>query len=201
MSAENNWIVANVTSSAQLFHLLRRQAALGGRDEARPLVLMTPKSSMVRNPRMGAPAKEFSEGKFLPLRPQPNFTPNREKATRLLIGSGKVMVEIEDAMEKSDKNFDWLHILRVEQLYPFPEKELQAELDQLPNLEEIVWVQEEPENMGAWDFVDDYLRKLKKDDQTLRVISRPRRAAPAVGIPSFHKAAQSQVIEEALTQN
>lgn len=201
MAAENNWIVAYVTSSAQYFHILRRQAALGGRDEARPLIMMTPKSSMVRNPRMGAPAKDFAEGKFLPLRQQPNFEPNREKATRLLIGSGKVMVDIEEAMDGSDENYDWLHILRMEQLYPFPEKELRAELNRLPNVEEIVWVQEEPENMGAWEFVRDYLRKLKKEDQTLRLISRPRRAAPAVGIPSFHKAAQQSIIEQALRQN
>src|SRR5699024_2746860 len=144
------WIVANVTSSAQLFHIMRRQAALRARDEARPLVMMTPKSSMIRNPRMGSTAVEFSEGKFEPLRVQPNFEPNRKKATRLLIGSGKVMVDIEEEMAHSEEDFDWIHILRVEQLYPFPEKALQAELDQLPNLEEIVWVQEEPQNMGAW---------------------------------------------------
>lgn len=200
-AAENNWIIANVTSSAQLFHILRRQAALRGRNEARPLVMMTPKSSMIRNPRMGAEAKEFSEGKFMPLRQQPNFEPNREKATRLLIGSGKVMVDIEEEMSESKENYDWLQILRVEQLYPFPQKDLKAELDRLPNVKEIVWVQEEPRNMGAWDFVDDYLRDLLKDDQTLRVISRPRRAAPAGGVPSFHKAAQSKIINQALTQN
>lgn len=200
-AAENNWIIANVTSSAQLFHILRRQAALRGRDEARPLVMMTPKSSMIRNPLMGATAKEFSEGKFMPLRQQPNFEPNREKATRLLIGSGKVMVNIEEEMSKSDENYDWLQIVRVEQLYPFPEKELKAELDKLPNVKEIVWVQEEPKNMGPWDFVSDYLRDLKKDDQTLSVISRPRRAAPAGGVPIFHKAAQSSIINQALTKN
>lgn len=200
-AAENNWIVANVTSSAQLFHILRRQAALRGRDEARPLVMMTPKSSMIRNPRMGATAEDFAEGKFMPLRQQPNFEPNHEKVTRLLIGSGKVMVDIEEEMSTSQENYDWLQILRVEQLYPFPEKELRAELDKLPNLKEIVWVQEEPKNMGAWDFVDDYLREMKKADQTLRVISRPRRAAPAGGVPSFHKAAQTKIINQALTQN
>ncbi len=104
-------------------------------------------------------------------------------------------------MSKSDENYDWLQIVRVEQLYPFPEKELKAELDKLPNVKEIVWVQEEPKNMGPWDFVSDYLRDLKKDDQTLSVISRPRRAAPAGGVPIFHKAAQSSIINQALTKN
>ncbi|MHA6251594.1 2-oxoglutarate dehydrogenase E1 component [Oceanobacillus sp. CAU 1775] len=200
-AAENNWIVANVTSSAQLFHILRRQAALKGRDEARPLVMMTPKSSMIRNPRMGSTAEEFAEGNFEPLRIQPNFEPNREKATRLLIGSGKIMVDIEEEMANSEENYDWMHILRVEQLYPFPEKALKEELEQLPNLEEIVWVQEEPQNMGAWDFVDDYLREVLKENQKLRVISRPKRSAPAGGIPSIHKTTQAKIINQAISKN
>lgn len=200
-AAENNWIVANVTSSAQLFHILRRQAALRDRDEARPLIMMTPKSSMIRNPRMGATAEEFSEGKFETLRVQPNFEPKRDKATRLLIGTGKVMVDIEEEMAESDENYDWLHILRVEQLYPFPEKLLVEELKQMPNLKEIVWVQEEPQNMGAWDFVDDYLRDVLEDGQKLRVISRPKRSAPAGGIPSIHKTTQDNIINQALSNN
>ena len=199
-AAENNWIVAYVTSSAQLFHILRRQAALRGREEARPLIMMTPKSSMIRNPRMASTAVEFSEGKFEPLRLQPNFEPTREKATRLVIGSGKVMIDIEEELAHSDENYDWLHILRLEQIYPFPKKELVEELKQMPNLKEIVWVQEEPRNMGAWDFVDDYLREILEEDQTLRVISRPKRSAPAGGIPSVHKTAQNKIIYHALTR-
>lgn len=200
-AAENNWIVANVTSSAQLFHILRRQAALRGRDEARPLIMMTPKSSMIRNPRMGATAEEFAEGKFEAIRVQPNFEPQRETATRLLIGSGKVMIDIEEELSHTDESYDWLHILRVEQLYPFPEKLLREELEKMPNLEEIVWVQEEPQNMGAWDFVDDYLRDVLKEGQKLRVISRPKRSAPAGGIPSVHKTTQNNIIKQALSKN
>jgi len=198
MAAENNWIVANVTSSAQLFHILRRQAALRDREEARPLILMTPKSSLIRHQRMASSAEEFSQGKFQTLRDQPNLEINREKATRLLIGSGKIMVDIEEAMANMDQNFDWLRAVRLEQIYPFPEKALQEELKQLPNLKEIVWVQEEPKNMGAWNFVDDYLRDLLEEGQTLRVISRPNRSAPAGGIPSVHKTAQNKIINLAL---
>nr|WP_245347626.1 2-oxoglutarate dehydrogenase E1 component [Oceanobacillus polygoni] len=198
MAAENNWIVANVTSSAQLFHLLRRQAALRGREQARPLILMTPKSSLIRHPKMSSSAEEFTTGKFKTLRDQPGVETNKESATRLLIGSGKIMIDIEETMEVSDQSFEWLRAIRLEQIYPFPKKALEEELKQLPNLKEIVWVQEEPKNMGAWNFVDDYLRDLLQEGQKLRVISRPSRSAPAGGIPSVHKTAQNKIINQAL---
>lgn len=197
LGAENNWIVANVTSSAQFFHLIRRQAAMRGRVEARPLILMTPKS-LLRNQRVASEAKEFTEGKFKPLRNQPNLKISKKNATRLLIGSGKVMVDIEEAILNSEKNFDFLRVLRLEQLYPFPKKELENVLKELPNVKEIVWVQEEPQNMGGWDFVDDYLRDLLQDGQTLRCIGRPRRSSPAVGIPNVHKTEQNQLVQQAI---
>src|SRR5690625_108340 len=198
MAAENNWIVAHVTSSAQFFHLLRRQAAMRGRAEARPLILMTPKSSLLRNDRIASPAKDFTEGKFLPVRQQPNLKVSKKNATRLLLGSGKVMIDIEDAIEESEENFDWLRALRIEQIYPFPEKELEKELKALPNLEEIVWVQEEPRNMGAWSFVEDYLRELLQDGQTLRYIGRPDRSSPSVGEPNVHKILQDHIVVNAI---
>lgn len=197
MAAENNWIVANVTSSAQLFHLLRRQAAIGGREESRPLVIMSPKS-LLRNQRVASGAKEFSEGKFEPLRQQPNLRVSKKNAKRLLIGSGKVMVEIEEAIDESDDKFDWLRCLRVEQLYPFPEKQLIKELKELPNLEEIVWVQEEPKNMGGWTFIAEYVREMLQDDQTLRYVGRPKRSSPSVGEPNVHRIMQDQIIQEAI---
>jgi len=108
------------------------------------------------------------------------------------------MVDIEDAIDNSETNYDWLRALRLEQIYPFPKKALEKELKQMPNLEEIVWVQEEPQNMGAWNFVDDYLRDLLKDRQRLRYVGRPARSAPAVGLPNVHKHEQSQIVEEVL---
>jgi len=198
MAAENNWIVANVTSSAQLFHILRRQAAMRGEEFARPLILMTPKSSLLRNERVASEAKEFTEGKFKPLRNQPNLKVSKKNAKRLLLGSGKIMIDIEEAIDRSEESFGWLRALRVEQIYPFPLEELKKEVDQLPNLEEIVWVQEEPKNMGSWDFVDDYLRGLLKDGQTLRYIGRQARSSPAVGEPNVHTILQDRIIEEAI---
>ncbi|WP_331713566.1 2-oxoglutarate dehydrogenase E1 component [Lentibacillus sp. JNUCC-1] len=197
MAAENNWIVANVTSSAQFFHLMRRQASMRGREEARPLVVMSPKS-LLRNQRVASSAEEFSEGSFRPLRDQPNLKVSKKNAKRLLIGSGKVMVDVEEAIDEADESFEWLRALRLEQIYPFPAKELEKELKALPNLEEIVWIQEEPKNMGSWDFVDDYLRDLLKEGQTLRYVGRPDRSSPAVGEPNVHKAEQNQIIQEAI---
>lgn len=197
MAAENNWIVANITSAAQFFHLIRRQAAMRDHVVARPLVLMTPKS-LLRNERVASPAIEFTEGKFQPLRKQPKLDTVEDKASRLLLGSGKIMVDIEDAIEKSDENFDWLAAMRIEQIYPFPKEALKRCLQALPNVEEIVWVQEEPKNMGAWNFVDDYLRDLLDDHQTLRYIGRPKRSAPAVGEPNIHRILQSHIVEKAI---
>ncbi len=198
MAAENNWIVANVTSSAQFFHLLRRQAKMRGREEARPLILMTPKSSLLRNPRMASEAKEFADGKFQTIRNQPKLRVSKKNAKRLILGSGKVMVDIEEIIDHSDETYNWLRALRIEQIYPFPKKELAKELKQLPNLKEIVWVQEEPRNMGAWNFVQEYLRDVLKDGQTLRYVGRPEHSSPAVGEPNVHKAEQNKLLEEAL---
>lgn len=197
MAGENNWIVANVTSSAQFFHLLRRQAQMQGREEARPLVVMSPKS-LLRNERVASEAHEFTDGKFMPLRNQPNLRVSKKNATRLVLGSGKVMVDIEDAIVNSEEKFDWLRVLRVEQLYPFPMDQLKKELEQLPNLEEIVWVQEEPKNMGSWRFVLEYLRDLELKDVAIRYIGRPERASTSVGEPNIHKIIQSKVVNDAI---
>src|SRR5699024_7682930 len=175
MAAENNWTVANVTSSAQLFHLLRRQAAMKHTALARPLVIMTPKSSLLRNERVASEMKEFAEGTFKPIIDQPNLKVSKKNAKRLVIGSGKVMIDLEEAIVNSEENFNWLRALRLEQIYPFAKEELAKELKALPNLEEIVWLQEEPKNMGPWTFVADYLRDLLKEGQTLRYVGRKKR--------------------------
>lgn len=197
MAGENNWIVANVTSSAQFFHLLRRQAMMRGREEARPLIVMSPKS-LLRDQRVASEAKEFTEGKFQPIRNQPNLKVSKKNAKRLLLGSGKIMVDIEEAIVNSNEKFDWLRAIRIEQLYPFPKEQLKKEIAQLPNLEEVVWVQEEPKNMGAWRFVLEYLRELV-DDKMIRYVGRPERAATSVGDPNIHKIIQNKVVTEAIS--
>ncbi|KGX90684.1 2-oxoglutarate dehydrogenase E1 [Pontibacillus halophilus JSM 076056 = DSM 19796] len=198
LSAEHNWTVANVTSAAQYFHLLRRQAIIGDRDEARPLVLMTPKS-LIRNNRVASFNHEFTEQSFQPLKLQDGLGENQEAVTRLVLGSGKVMIDLEEAIENAeDENFDHLHIGRVEQIYPFPSGQVEELLNSYPNVEEIVWVQEEPKNMGSWDFVKETLYKVTGDNQTLSYIGRPKRSSPSVGEPNIHKTEQNRIIHEAL---
>ncbi|VVM34664.1 2-oxoglutarate dehydrogenase E1 component (EC 1.2.4.2), partial [Terribacillus sp. AE2B 122] len=197
LAAENNLIIANVTSSAQLFHLLRRQAKLGGREEARPLVLMTPKSLM-RSARLASKLEEFTEGSFSSLRVQPNNEATSETAKTLVLGSGKVMVDLEEAMEKEAGAFEELHIVRLEQLYPFPAQKIKQILEDYPSISEVRWVQEEPRNMGAWTFVRDRIEAILSEDQTLEYIGRPDRASPAVGKPAVHKTEQKQIINQAL---
>ncbi len=197
LSAENNWTVANVTTSAQYFHLLRRQAAIVGTEAARPLVLMTPKS-LIRNQRVAVDSEKLTSGKFLTILEQEGLGEKPDSVKRLVIGSGKIMVDIEEELEDKDPN-DEIHIVRLEQIYPFPEKELQKLLKKYKNVEEIVWVQEEPKNMGSWDFVKERIQSIKKVKQKLNYVGRPYRSSPAVGSPNIHKSEQNRIINEALT--
>src|SRR5690625_7984068 len=109
--------------------------------------------SLLRDQRAASEPKEFAEGKFLSLRNQPNLNVSKKNAKRLLLGSGKIMVDIETAIVDSEEKFDWLRALRVEQLYHFPKDQLIEELKQLHNIEEVVWVNEEIHNMDGWIYV------------------------------------------------
>ncbi|MEP6591000.1 MAG: multifunctional oxoglutarate decarboxylase/oxoglutarate dehydrogenase thiamine pyrophosphate-binding subunit/dihydrolipoyllysine-residue succinyltransferase subunit [Gemmatimonadota bacterium] len=185
--AEGNIRVANPTTSAQYFHLLRRQA----RDpERRPLVVMTPKS-LLRLHAAGSSLDDLSVGQFHPvLRDAPSAD-----ATRLLLCSGKVYYDL--AKEAADAG-SAPPIARLEQLYPFAEQELRDLFAQHPKLQEIVWVQEEPKNMGAWSFVAPRLTVLLPEGVSLRYIGRPERAAPSEGYDSQHKIEQQRIVSAAL---
>ena len=199
-AAENNWIVANVTSSAQFFHLLRRQAALVDSEAARPLIVMTPKS-LLRSPRAVSELKEFTHGKFKPLIQQPGLNKTSKKAERLLIGSGKVMVDIEEKMSENLDAYKNIHVLRVEQVYPFPLKQIKEVLKGCPNVKEVVWVQEEPKNMGSWDFVKEPLFKMLEElnkDIELKYVGRCHRSSPSVGDPQIHRTEQKRILAKAL---
>ncbi|MDC3420259.1 2-oxoglutarate dehydrogenase E1 component [Aquibacillus koreensis] len=197
LAAENNWIVANVTTSAQFFHLLRRQAALVNSESARPLIVMTPKS-LLRNQRVVSDVEAFTKGKFRPLIQQPGLPLTTKKAKRLIIGSGKVMVDIEESMSNAEQKHDEIHVLRLEQIYPFPQNDIEHVIKNCPNLEEVVWVQEEPRNMGSWNFVKEPLFKLLDGEIELKYIGRPERSSPAVGEPNIHKTEQNRIVREAL---
>lgn len=200
LAAEDSWQVANLTSAAQYFHILRRQADLLKREEVRPLVIMTPKS-LLRNPQTISSLQELSEGEFRPIIEQPGLGKSPEKVKRLVLCSGKVSIDLTDKLNSLEGEQDSVHILRVEELYPFPKKIILSILDRLVNLEEIAWVQEEPQNMGAWLFIDPKLRDIAPEGVPVKYIGRRRRQSPAEGDPNIHKKDQDRIVTEALTWN
>lgn len=197
MAAENNWVVANVTSAAQYFHLLRRQAAITGTDEARPLILMTPKS-LLRNKRTVSPGTVFEKGRFRPVLEERLTGKRSQTVKRLILTSGKVAVDLETQLEEMEKKPEWVHVLRVEQLYPFPKDEIRSVLNRMKNLQEVVWVQEEPKNMGSWNYMEPRIRDILSQQVELRYIGRPERSSTAVGQPDVHDEEQEQILNEAL---
>ncbi|PQP85845.1 2-oxoglutarate dehydrogenase E1 component [Paenibacillus sp. AR247] len=199
LGGEENFTVANVTSAAQYFHLLRRQAALTESEDARPLILMSPKS-LIRNARVASSPSEFAEGSFKPVLEQPGLGGRPERVERIVLCSGKIAVELEEALEKSGEANEWLHILRVEQLYPFPEKEVAGILARFTNVKEILWVQEEPENMGAWRYIESKLRKVAPKDTPVNYNGRPERSSTASGFQQVHAFEQQQIVAAALNQ-
>ncbi|BBI35391.1 2-oxoglutarate dehydrogenase E1 component [Cohnella abietis] len=201
LSGEGNWTVAYLSSAAQYFHLLRRQAAEINTDAARPLIVMAPKS-MIRNPYVASSASLLSEGTFQTVVEQSGLGEHPARIERLVLCTGKVSVDLAEELDKSaDVNRDWLHIVRVEQLYPFPRQEIQAIIDRFPNLTEVVWVQEEPKNMGAWSYIEPRIRDLiGSKSVTVSYNGRPKRSSPASGYQQIHVFEQQFIINQALVQ-
>lgn len=197
LAAENNWTVANLTSAAQYFHILRRQAAILEREEVRPLVLLSPKS-LLRHPLVASTSQDLTTGRFEVLKDEQTTQANHSDAVeRIVIGTGKVMVDLAEAISNLD-TLDWLHAIRLEQIYPFPLDELKAKLESYPNVRDIIWIQEEPKNMGAWTFVEPRLRAVA--EVPVVYAGRRRRSSPAEGDPNVHKLDQARIISEALTR-
>jgi 2-oxoglutarate dehydrogenase E1 component len=198
LAAENNWTVANLSTSAQYFHILRRQASILRWEEVRPLVLMTPKS-LLRHPLAASDVEEFTNGQFHPVLEQKGLGENHEKVERIILSTGKLTIDLAEQINKME-GLDWLHVVRIEELYPFPKEELQAILARYPNIKEIVWVQEEPQNMGSWCYVEPKLREIAPDGVDVSYIGRRRRASPAEGDPVVHRKEQERIIQCALTK-
>ncbi|MFO7538838.1 MAG: 2-oxoglutarate dehydrogenase E1 component [Chloroflexota bacterium] len=197
MAAKTNMRVANPTTAAQYFHLLRRQALLLKTDPL-PLIVMTPKS-LLRHPRSASALSEFSEGKWQPVLDDELARPQADKIRRLIFCSGKVHVDllhIQQRLLEEEERLD-VALVRVEQLYAFPEEEISAILDNYPNIEEVIWLQEEPANMGAWIYMQPRLTRLIADRWPLRYIGRPRRASPAEGSSAWHNRNQQAITEHA----
>ncbi|TVP73395.1 MAG: 2-oxoglutarate dehydrogenase E1 component [Gemmatimonadales bacterium] len=192
MCAEDNMRVAYPTTPAQYFHLLRRQALA---TPPRPLVVMTPKS-LLRHPKATSPVSALVEGSFRPVLPDPVAEGKEEKVTRLLLCSGKVFHDI--LTSEGREEMEHVAVARIEELYPFPAGEVEALLERYPATEEVVWVQEEPRNMGALTYVGPLLRAAIPREIPLRHVSRPARASPSEGRSSAHEAKQAKVVAQAL---
>ncbi|PSL41882.1 2-oxoglutarate dehydrogenase E1 component [Planomicrobium soli] len=198
MGGENNWTVANLSSAANYFHILRRQAKMLGEDSIRPLIIVTPKS-LLRHPLVGADVEDLAEGQFQTVLEQPGMGKETDKVERILFASGKMAIDLAERV-KDGSGFEWAHIVRVEQLYPFPAEKIQAIVDRYPNAKELAWVQEEPQNMGSWTFAEPYLREIA-NGKPVNYHGRIKRSSPAEGDGESHKAEQARILDGALAQS
>jgi 2-oxoglutarate dehydrogenase E1 component len=182
--------VAYPSTPAQYFHILRRQAALAQR---RPLVLMQPKS-LLRMPEAAAKADDLTTGTFRPVIDDPVASQQREQVRRLVFCTAKMYYDLSAARKDNA-----VALIRLDELYPWPHEEIGRVVDLYPAVEDVVWAQEEPKNMGAWTYVAPRLRALVGNIQEMRYVGRPERASPAEGFESAHKAEQARIVAEALS--
>jgi 2-oxoglutarate dehydrogenase E1 component len=195
LAAEGNIRVANVTTPAQYFHLLRRQALI---EKRRPLVVFTPKS-LLRDPRATSLFGELTRGGLQRVIDDSNRAGAREKVKRLILCSGRIYYDITGSDQYAEN--EQVAVARIEMLYPFPEEELVELIARYPNVEEVVWVQEEPKNMGArrFMFTRSRERDLMPESVSLGYVGRPYRASPGEGYPAAHHVEQARIVSEALT--
>lgn len=192
LAADNNMQIVQPTTASQIFHLLRRQML---RMFRKPLVIMTPKS-LLRAKDATSPVSEFTKGEFRTVIGEQSAEIDAGKVKRVIACSGKVYYDLVKA--RGDKKD--VAILRVEQLYPFPHKAFAAEIKKYPNLAEIVWCQDEPQNQGAWFFVQHYIHENMADGQKLGYAGRPASASPAVGYAHLHQEQQKALLEQAFAK-
>ncbi|MES3009422.1 MAG: 2-oxoglutarate dehydrogenase E1 component [Pseudomonadota bacterium] len=190
LSADTNMQVCQPTTASQIFHLLRRQMV---RNLRKPLIIMTPKS-LLRNKDATSPLSEFTKGAFQTVIPEHKVL-KAEKVKRLVACSGKVYYDL--VKKREEKGADDVAIVRVEQLYPFPHKAFSTELKKYPNVTELVWCQDEPQNQGAWFFVQHYLHENMQDGQKLGYAGRAASASPAVGYSHLHQEQQKALVDGA----
>jgi len=191
LAADNNMQVCQPTSAAQIFHLLRRQIV---RPFRKPLVIMTPKS-LLRNKDATSPLSDFTRGGFQTVIPEQNEEIAADKVKRVIVCSGKVYYDL--VKKREDKKASDVAIIRVEQLYPFPHKAFAAEIKKYPNATDLVWCQDEPQNQGAWFFVQHYIHENMLDGQRLGYAGRPASASPAVGYAHLHQEQQKALLDQA----
>jgi 2-oxoglutarate dehydrogenase E1 component len=191
-AADTNIRIANCTTAAQYFHLLRRQAKLLKTDPL-PLVVMTPKS-LLRHPFTASAPQELAEGAFQPIIDDLIADKERAKVRRLALCSGKIAVDLLTSERRKDNPN--VAVVRVEQLYPFPGDAIAAVMERYPKLREVCWVQEEPENMGAWEFARPLLEGIVDGKCPLRYIGRSRNSSPSEGSSTWHAANQRAIVDQ-----
>jgi 2-oxoglutarate dehydrogenase E1 component len=192
-AADINLRLVNCTTAAQYFHLLRRQAALLQRDPL-PLFVLTPKS-LLRHPAVASTPQELEQGRFMSVIDDEEARGRAGAIARVVLCSGKVYVDLIGSERRAAANT--VAICRVEQLYPFPKIALNELLGRYPSVRDVVWLQEEPENMGAWGFVRPFLDELIGDRCPLRYIGRVRSSSPAEGSAAWHHLNQKALVEQA----
>jgi 2-oxoglutarate dehydrogenase complex dehydrogenase (E1) component-like enzyme len=190
LAAQENIRIVNCTTSAQYFHLVRRQAL---DVSARPLVVMTPKG-LLRLKQAGSTLDDLASGEFQALIDDAGA--NREAVTRLVLCQGKVYYDIVGHEDR--ERAETVAVARLEQLYPFPVDRAAALVRGYPNLREVVWAQEEPQNMGAWRAIRHRLEEAKPDGVVLLYVGRPWRASPSEGYPTAHLREQDRIVRAAL---
>jgi multifunctional 2-oxoglutarate metabolism enzyme len=197
LCARGNLRVTDPTTSAQYFHLLRSQVR--GTDR-KPLIVFTPKS-LLRSRLARSPIEAFTTGSFAEVLDDPtagneDFSP--EGVTRVVLCTGKVAYDAIGRRDELGVAGTSVVVVRVEQLYPWPKATVKGILDRYPNAREVVWLQEEPENMGAWSFVHGRLHRLLRDTHTLRHVSRAESASPASGSAALHRLEQDDLLARAV---
>lgn len=194
LAADKNMRIANCTSAANYFHLLRRQAALLTSDPL-PLIVLTPKS-LLRHPFVASTPQELAEGRWQPVIDDPQFAGDAKaakKVKRVVLCTGKIAVDLFTHADRASHGE--VAVVRVEQLYPVPEAALRDVLARYPAAKSVTWAQEEPANMGAWDFLRDPLAEVI-GERTLSVVARPRSSTPAEGSAARHARNQEQLIAQ-----
>lgn len=193
LSADTNMQVCQPTTASQIFHLLRRQQI---RNLRKPLVIMTPKS-LLRNKDATSPLSEFTRGTFQTVIPDQKDL-KADKVKRLVVCSGKVYYDL--AKKREEKGADDVAIIRVEQLYPFPHKAFATELKKYPGVTDIVWCQDEPQNQGAWFFIQHNIHENMSEGQKLGYAGRAASASPAVGYSHLHAEQQKALVDAAFAK-
>ncbi|MFN5097167.1 2-oxoglutarate dehydrogenase E1 component [Limnohabitans sp.] len=193
LAADTNMQLVQPTTASQIFHVLRRQMV---RDLRKPLVIFTPKS-LLRNKDATSPVSEFTKGSFQTVIGETKDL-KAEKVKRVIACSGKVYYDL--VKNRETKGADDVAIIRVEQLYPFPHKAFAAELKKYPNATDVVWCQDEPQNQGAWFFIQHNIHENMQSGQRLGYAGRAASASPAVGYSHLHQDQQKALIEAAFAK-